>query len=227
MGNTDFVDLLTYLEQSRSITQEEYNRRKSEIVTNDGLKLSGLLALFADVNWAGGFLLSLPLSLNGTPDSAVSGFTNLIASEFSSSHVEALDGWKGIESISFKVGPPQGSTFTWIFPFGKSSPSRSRSYQLTHDGVIDISVEWPAYSERSVQGSYRGILHVGVDKYPIVGKFLMASDAAPLYSMTFANESYDVDSYRVPISVPLSLFDATDFSISEQLQQMDIGSQAR
>ena len=84
-GNADFIALLDYLEQCQCITQQESSGLKSEIVSVDGLYLTRLIALFADMNWAQEFLLSLPADLGGTPNSADPQFANLIATDFSSS----------------------------------------------------------------------------------------------------------------------------------------------
>ena len=84
-GNADFIALLDYLEQCQCITQQELNGLKSEIISVDGLYLSKLIALFADVNWAQEFLLSLPADLGGTPNFADLQFANLIATDFASS----------------------------------------------------------------------------------------------------------------------------------------------
>ena len=86
----------------------------------------------------------------------------------SQSSAQGVKGWKAIESISFKLDPRNGAKFIWTFPFENFRPSQVlQSYQLTHDHSIDVSIEWPAYCQRSVQGSYRGILQVGADQHHV------------------------------------------------------------
>lgn len=68
--------------------------------------------------------------------------------------------WKSIESISFKVAAPDDGKLTWKFPFGSSPSLVKTSYQLTHDRAIDISINWPVYSQRSAHGGYRGELQL-------------------------------------------------------------------
>ncbi|THU92705.1 hypothetical protein K435DRAFT_862202 [Dendrothele bispora CBS 962.96] len=201
---SDFPSTLQYLVEQGVITQASQIER--EATSGDGFSLAAITALFLGHDGSEAFLSALPCDLGNSTDylSSVQSPAQWTVNDFSAKVVDLPH-----------IAPSGGAELLWNFPFGTASPNQvAGTYCLKHEGAIDVSIIWPAYTMRMTSGGFRGTFRSVSGSHNIVGQFTMMYDHPTQYSMKFSDESYDTQSYTISIADLLVLFNSSGFNFT-------------